>query len=52
VSYDDASWVSARLVELLPLPPAEKQLCLEMQDPLLRLDHLRSRVHIQRDDVN
>jgi Lon protease-like protein len=52
VSYDDASWVGARLVELLPLPPAEKQLCLEMQDPLLRLDHLRSRVHIQRDDVN
>jgi len=52
VSYDDASWVGARLVELLPLSAAEKQLCLEMQDPLLRLDHLRSRVHIQRDEAN
>lgn len=50
VSYEDASWVGSRLVELLPLPPAEKQLCLEMQDPLLRLDHLRSRVQIQRED--
>ena len=47
VSYDDASWVGARLVELLPLPPAEKQLCLEMQDPLRRLDHLRSRVQLR-----
>ncbi len=52
VSYDDASWVSSRLVELLPLSPAEKQLCLEMRDPLERLDHLRSRVHIRRDDAS
>lgn len=49
VSYDDASWVGSRLVELLPLSPAEKQLCLEMQDPLRRLNHLRSRVQIQRE---
>jgi len=47
VSYEDAAWVGARLVELLPLSPAEKQLCLEMQDPLRRLDHLRSRVQLQ-----
>lgn len=46
VSYDDASWVGARLVELLPLPPDEKQLCLEMQDPLRRLEHLRARVKV------
>jgi uncharacterized protein len=52
VSYDDASWVGARLVELLPLPPAEKQQCLEMQDPILRLEHLRSRVQIRQDDPN
>jgi Lon protease-like protein len=50
VSYDDASWVGSRLAELLPLPPAEKQLCLEMQDPLQRLDHLRSRVQIRAPD--
>jgi Lon protease-like protein len=52
VSYDDAAWVSARLVEILPLSPAEKQRCLEMQDPLARLEHLRSRVQIRADDAN
>jgi len=52
VSYEDASWVGARLVEILPLPPTEKQLCLEMQDPIERLAHLRSRVQVQRDDAN
>jgi Lon protease-like protein len=50
VSYDDASWVGSRLVEILPLPPAEKQQCLEMQDPLARLMHLRSRVQIRQDE--
>ena len=50
VSYDDASWVGARLVEILPLPPAEKQRCLEMRDPLARLEHLRARVQIRQDD--
>jgi uncharacterized protein len=50
VSYDDASWVGARLVEILPLPPAEKQQCLEMQDPLARLEHLRSRVQVRQED--
>jgi uncharacterized protein len=50
IAYDDASWVGSRLVEILPLPPAEKQQCLEMQDPLLRLEHLRSRVQIREDE--
>jgi Lon protease-like protein len=50
VSYDDASWVSSRLVEILPLPPAEKQQCLEMQDPILRFEHLRSRVQIRQEE--
>ena len=49
VSYEDASWVGARLVEILPLPPTEKQRCLEMQDPIARLEHLRSRVQIRED---
>jgi Lon protease-like protein len=44
VRYDDASWVGMRLIELLPLPLAEKQACLELQDPLRRLEHLRRRV--------
>lgn len=52
VSYDDASWVGSRLVEILPLSPAEKQRCLEMHDPLERLQHLRSRVQIQADSAH
>ena len=44
IRYDDAAWVGMRLVELLPLPLDEKQMCLELQDPLLRLQHLRKRV--------
>lgn len=44
IRYEDAAWVGMRLVELLPLPLDEKQMCLELQDPLLRLQHLRKRV--------
>jgi Lon protease-like protein len=47
VRYDDAAWVSSRLVEILPLPLEEKQHCLEMQDPLQRLAHLRMRVKVE-----
>lgn len=35
--YEDASWVSCRLAELLPLPVASQQRLLEMQDPNERL---------------
>ena len=38
--YDDAGWVSARLVELLPLQLSEKQWFLEVEDPLERLAEL------------
>jgi len=47
VSYEDASWVGMRLVEILPLPLPEKQRCLEMRDPQRRLDHLRMRVSVE-----
>src|ERR1044071_1550718 len=33
--YEDADWVSARLVEIFPLPLLEQQHCLEMTEPLL-----------------
>ena len=39
--YDDASWVSYRYAEVLPLELEEKQRCLEMTDPLERLAFLR-----------
>ncbi|HEU4626063.1 MAG TPA: LON peptidase substrate-binding domain-containing protein [Steroidobacteraceae bacterium] len=38
--FDDAGWVSARLAEILPIHLAEKQLCLELADPLERLARL------------
>lgn len=38
--YADASWVSFRLAELLPISMYRKQQFLEMTDPLMRLEHL------------
>jgi uncharacterized protein len=37
---DDAAWVGHRLAEILPIPLAAKQLCLELDDPIQRLDVL------------
>jgi uncharacterized protein len=37
---DDAAWVGYRLAEILPIAAAEKQFCLELQDPIRRLDVL------------
>lgn len=39
--YDDASWVGFRMAELLPLDGAERQMLLEIRDPLKRLAELR-----------
>ena len=40
--YDDGSWVSYRLVELLPLPLSIKQSMLEVNDSAVRLTVLRN----------
>jgi len=37
---DDAAWVGHRLAEILPIPLADKQMCLELNDPIQRLDVL------------
>ena len=37
---DDAAWVGHRLAEILPIPASEKQFCLELNDPIERLDVL------------
>ncbi len=37
---DDAVWVGHRLAEILPIPLSDKQLYLEMDDPIQRLDLL------------
>ncbi|SEQ42001.1 hypothetical protein SAMN05421693_13016 [Ectothiorhodospira magna] len=40
-SFDRCGWVGARLTELMPFDPAQKQALLEMDDALARLFHLR-----------
>jgi Lon protease-like protein len=37
---DDAAWVGHRLTEILPIAAAQKQLSLELDDPVERLDML------------
>jgi Lon protease-like protein len=37
---DDAAWVGHRLAEILPIPLPDKQMCLEFDDPIRRLDFL------------
>ena len=43
--FDEASWVSGRAVELLPLALDVKQKFLEMNDPLERLQELKPLVY-------
>ncbi|HET7810056.1 MAG TPA: LON peptidase substrate-binding domain-containing protein [Steroidobacteraceae bacterium] len=38
--FDDAAWVGARLAELLPIELNDKQVLLELDDPIARLDAL------------
>ncbi len=39
--FDDASWVTSRFVEILPIDLLEKQRCLEQSDPIERLRIVR-----------
>lgn len=47
--FDDASWVGARLAELLPLQLLDKQVLMEMNDPVARLDALMGIETVQAD---
>lgn len=47
---DDAEWVGARLVEILPISLSDKQYCLELDDPLARLALLAPLVRQVEDD--
>lgn len=38
---DDASWVGFRFAEILPMPLEQKQHCLELRDPIARLEFVR-----------
>lgn len=40
--YEDAGWVASRLTELLPLNKPQRQLLVELGDPLERLERLNA----------
>jgi Lon protease-like protein len=40
--YDDAGWVANRFAEILSIPAGQKQRCLELDDPLARLESVRA----------
>lgn len=40
LELEDADWVGCRLAEILPLATPDKQFCLEIDDPVRRLDLL------------
>lgn len=47
--YADASWVGFRFAEILPLSNLQKQLCLQMTDPIARLEYLQPLLRQIRD---
>jgi len=42
--FDDSAWVGSRLAELLPIQALDKQVLLELDDPVARLDALLSAI--------
>ena len=44
--YLDAGWVGCRLAELLPFKLDDKQLLLEINDPVNRLEHIQSMLQV------
>ena len=48
--YDDASWVGFRFAEILPLELASKQHCLEMINPVARLEYLQPQLRLIREE--
>ncbi|HUQ11346.1 MAG TPA: LON peptidase substrate-binding domain-containing protein [Steroidobacteraceae bacterium] len=47
----DAAWVGSRLAELLPLQLLDKQLLLEMSDPIARLEWCQAKVLVVSENV-
>ncbi len=48
--FESASWVSFRFAEILPLKIEDKQKCLELNDPLLRLNYLEPLLKLIREN--
>ena len=47
--FESASWVSFRYAEILPLRIEDKQKCLEINDPILRLNFLEPLIKLIRE---
>ena len=45
----DAAWVGHRLAEILPIDASDKQFCLELDDPIERLDFLAPLIQVAND---
>ena len=45
----DAAWVGHRLAEILPIDANDKQFCLELYDPIERLDFLAPLIRVAND---
>ena len=50
-NYTDATWVGCRFAEILPSSLEDKQRCLEMNDPIERLRHIRPLLRSIRQEV-
>ncbi len=48
--YEDAGWVSYRFAEILPISPDDKQVYLEIEDPVERLRRVREVLREVRGD--
>jgi Lon protease-like protein len=48
--FESASWVSFRFAEILPLKIEDKQKCLELDDPILRLNFLEPLIKLIREN--
>ena len=46
--YDDACWVGYRFSEILPITPEQKQSCLEIDNPITRLEMLKEVIELVR----
>lgn len=51
-NYEDVGWVAYRFAEILPVSPAQKQSCLETDDPMQRLRKMREVLKTVRSSEN
>ena len=48
-NFDSAAWISYRFAEILPLKIEDKQKCLEIDDPIIRLNFLEPLIKMIRE---